>query len=95
VAEQAWAASPPTKLGAGGLSSGGGTAGRGHAGHRRGELAWSHHAAAEEEASMAAGEDEKAAAKEEASMASMLQAYVFSVLEGSRECCNSFMLMLY
>jgi hypothetical protein len=44
---------------------------------------------------MAAGEDEKAAAKEEASMASMLQAYVFSVLEGSRECCNSFMLMLY
>jgi hypothetical protein len=44
---------------------------------------------------MAAGEDEKAAAKEEASMASMLQAYVFSVPEGSRECCNSFMLMLY
>jgi hypothetical protein len=44
---------------------------------------------------MAAGEDEKAAAKEEASMASMLQAYVFSVSEGSRECCNSFMLMLY
>jgi hypothetical protein len=65
------------------------------AGRRRGELIWSHHTAVEEEASMAAGEDETAAAKEEASMASMLQAYVFSVPEGLRECCKSFMLMLY